>query len=62
MSVPMGMVRVRHVGVRMLQRFVPVSMAVFALRHGIVHVVVMPVVVTVRVFMLQRLVHMGVIV
>ena len=54
--VRMLVVRVRHVGMRMLQRFVPVSMAMFTRRHGIVNVVVMPVVVAVGVFVLQRIV------
>lgn len=39
----MGVVRVRHMGMPMLLRLMPVRMAVFACRHGIVHVVVMPV-------------------
>lgn len=52
----MGVVRVRHVGMPMLQRLVLVLVAVFARRHGIVHVVVMPVVVAVGVFVLQRFV------
>lgn len=54
----MGVVRVRDVGMPMLQRLVPVRMAVFASRHAIVHVVVMPVVVAVGVFVLQRFVLM----
>lgn len=52
----MGVVCVRHVGMPMLQRLVLVLVAVFARRHGIVHVVVMPVVVAVGVFVLQRFV------
>ena len=43
----MNVVRVRHMGMRVLPRLVPVAGAVFACRHGIVGVLVMPVVVAV---------------
>ena len=52
----MGVVRVRYVRMRMLPRFVPVSMAMFTRRHAIVNVVVMAVVVAVGVLVLQRIV------
>ena len=48
----MSVVRVRHMGMDVLQRLVPVAVAVFAFRHGIVGVLVMPVVVAVGVFVL----------
>ena len=43
-------------GMRVLQQLVPMAVAVFTCRHGIVGVLAMPVVVAVGVFMLQRLV------
>ena len=52
----MNVVRVRHMGMHVLQRLMPVAVAVFTCRHGIVGVLVMPVVVAVGVFVLQRLV------
>lgn len=52
----MDVVRVRHVGMSMPQRLVPVRVAVFARRHRVMHVVVMPVVMAMCVLMLQRFV------
>lgn len=54
----MAVVGIRHVGMCMTQVFMPVSMAVLCSRCWIVHVLVMPVVVAVRVLVLQRLVLM----
>ena len=48
----MGVVRVRHVGMPMPQRLVPVPVAVFARWHGVMHVAVMPVVMAMCVLML----------
>ena len=53
---PVLVVQVGHVGVRMPHRLVPVHVTVLAGRHRIVNVAVMPVVMPVRVFVLQRLV------
>ena len=50
--VSVGVVRVRHVGMPMPQRLVPVPVAVFASRHGVMHVAVMPVVMAMCVLML----------
>ncbi len=57
----MTVVRIRHMRMRMLQRLMPVRVAVRPSGHGIVRVLVVPVVVTVRVLVLQRLMrmHMG---
>lgn len=52
----MGVVDVRHVGMRMPQGRVTVPVAVFARRHGVVHMVVMAIVVAVGVLVIQRLV------
>ena len=54
----MRVVHVWHVGVRMTQRLVPVSVAVCTGGHGVVRVRVVPVVVAVRLFMLQRFMRM----
>lgn len=54
-SVAMAVVRVWCVGMPVSKRLVPVVMAVLARRLGVVRVVVMPVVVAVGVFVLQRL-------
>ena len=56
-SVPVHVVRVRHVRVRVPHRLVPVTVAVRVSRHRVVVVQVVPVVVAVRVFVLQRLMH-----
>ena len=56
----MRVVRVRHVGMRMPQRLVPVPMAVFTEGHRIVRVGVMPVVMAVGVLMLQRVMRVRV--
>ena len=50
----MRVVHVWHVGVRMTQRLVPVSVAVCTGGHGVVRLRVVPVVEAVRMFMLQR--------
>ena len=50
---PMEVMRVGHVGVRVVQRLVPVWMAVLGHWHGVVDVVVVPVVVAVGVLVLQ---------
>lgn len=56
MSMPvMG---IRHMGMTMPFRLVPMRVAVWAFGHWIVGVVVMPVFVTVCVLMVQRLVFM----
>ena len=52
------MVRVGHMGVRMAQRLVVVPVAMFAGRHRVMHMIVMSVIVTVRVFMLHAFVLM----
>lgn len=57
-SMAVCMVSIRHVRVRMPQGLVPVPVAVLTRRHHLVGMVVMPVVVAVRVFVLQRLVLM----
>lgn len=57
-SVPMQVVRVRHVGMPMSQRLVDMPMAVFARWHGIVHVLVMTIVMAVGMFVSQRFVRM----
>ena len=51
----MRVMRIGNMGVRMLNRLVQVPVAVLAHRHHVVGVIVMPVIVAVRVFMLQRL-------
>ena len=56
----MTVVRIRHVGMRMMQRIMPVRVAVRPGGHGIVRVLVVPVVVTVGVLMLERLMRMRV--
>jgi hypothetical protein len=53
----MGVVRVGHMRMRMPQRLVPVPVAVLADGHHVVQVPVVPVVVAVRVLVLQRLVR-----
>ena len=57
-SVVMRMVRIRHMGMRVPQRLVTMPMAVGTGRHRDMHMVVVPVVVTVRVFVLRRFVSM----
>jgi hypothetical protein len=52
----MAVVGIRHVGMCMLRRFMYVSVAVFSGGRGIMRVLVMPVVVPMRVLMLQRVV------
>ena len=52
----MGVVRIGHVRMRMPHRLVHVSVAVFARRLCVVHMVVMAVIVAVCVFVLKRLV------
>jgi hypothetical protein len=52
-SVLVRVVRVRRVRVAVLQRLVPVSVAVRADRHRVVHVGVVPVVMLVRVFVFE---------
>ena len=54
----MCMVRVRHMWMRVPQRLVTVPMAVRTGRHRDMHMVVVPVVVAVRVFMFRRLMSM----
>ena len=57
---PVGVVCVRHMGMRMLQRHMLVTVAVFACRHGVVHMVVVAVIVPVGVLVLQRFMGMRV--
>ena len=52
------MMRIRHVRVRMAPRFVAMSVAVFTRRHLFMHMIMVPIVMTVCVFMLQRYVLM----
>ena len=52
----MGVVCVGHVRMPMQQRLVSVLVAVFARRHGFMHVVVMPVVMSMRVLVPQSFV------
>jgi hypothetical protein len=52
----MGVVHVGHMGMRMPDGHMAVPVAVFPHGHGVVQVVVMPVVVPVGVLMLQRIV------
>ena len=61
-SVPMGVVCIRYVWVRMLLRLMSMPVAVLANGHGLMQVIVVPVVVAVRVFVLQRLVFVLVLV
>ncbi len=56
----MTVVRIRHMRMRMLQWLVLMRVAVRPGGHGFVRVLVVPVVVTVRVLMLQRLMRMRV--
>ena len=56
----MTMVEIWHVGVIMCERLVAVPMTVGACWHGIVHVAMVPVVVAMGVFVLQRVVWMQV--
>ena len=49
---PVQVVRVGNVGMRMAHRFVPMTMAVRTLRHRIMDVLVMPVIVSVSMFVL----------
>ena len=53
---PMRVMRIRHVGMGVPRRLVPMPVTVLADRRHVVHMVVMPVVVAVGVFVLQRLV------
>ena len=53
---PVAVVRIGHMRMDMMQRLVAMAVAVLALGHRLVPVVVMPVVVPMRVFVLQRLV------
>ena len=55
-SVPVAVVHIGHVRMDMMQRLVAMAVAVRALGHRLVPVVVMPIVVPMRVFVLQRLV------
>ena len=59
---PVRVVHVRHMRMAVPFRLVAVQVAVLALRHGIVDVVVMAVVVAVRMLVLHRLVFMLVLV
>mgnify|MGYP003382481874 CR=1 FL=1 len=52
-AVSVNVMRIRHVGMRMCQWFMPVSVAVLPSGHGLVIVRVVSVVMTVRVFVLQ---------
>ena len=58
----MRMVRIRHMWMRVPQWLVTMPMAVWAFRHRDMHMVVVPVVVAVRVFVLRHIVsvHMAV--
>ena len=51
----MLMMRIRHVRMRMAERFMDMPMAVSADRHGVVRVEVMPIVMAMCVFMIHRL-------
>ena len=57
LSLAVRVVHIRHVRMGVLRRFMTVPMAVPACRHGLVHMVVMPIVVVVRVLVRQRLVR-----
>ena len=59
---PMRMVNIRYMRMRVLLQFVTMPVAVFAYRHGIVQVPVVPVVVAVRMFMIQCLMFVFVLV
>lgn len=50
--------RIRHMRMGMPLRLVPMPVTVLTDRHGVVYVTVMPIVVSVRVFVLERLVVM----
>ena len=54
----MPMMGIRHVRMRMEQRLMGMRMAVGACRHGVVRMVVVPIVVAMGVFMRHRLVRM----
>ena len=51
----MRVMRIGNVGMHMPTRLVPVPVAVLAQRRHVVGVIVMPIIVAVRVFVLQRL-------
>ena len=55
---PVAVVRIGHMRVDMLQRLVAMAVAVRTLGHRLMFVVVMPIVMPMRVFVLQRLVLM----
>ena len=59
-SMSMDVVGVRHVGMRMLLRLMPVSVAVLPSGHGVVRVHVVSIVMAVGMFMIQRLVRVRV--
>lgn len=61
-SVPVRMMRVRHMRMGVGHRRVPMPVAVLSGRHRIVMVVMMTIVVTVRMFMFEGLVGMFVVV
>ena len=52
------MMRIRHVWMRVRQRFVPMPVTVRTGRHQIMHMLMVPVVVAVRVLMFNRIVLM----
>ena len=54
----MCMVRIRHMRMRMIERLVTMPVAVRPGRHRDVHMIVVPVVVAVRVFVLREIVAM----
>jgi hypothetical protein len=56
--VTVGVMRIRHMRMGMPLRLVPMPVTVLTDRHGVVYVTVMPIVVSVRVFVLERLVVM----
>ena len=58
MSMPMGVVFVRHMRMRMPHRLVPVRVAVRPHRRRVMAMHVVPVIMTVGVFVLQRIVLM----
>ncbi|MET3605923.1 hypothetical protein ABIC99_003758 [Sphaerotilus sulfidivorans] len=56
MSVPMQMVHIRHMGVLMSDRGMPVCVAVYPCRHGFMQVLVVSVIVSVGMLMFQHVV------